>query len=110
MSIRKLIDAIDVKFPEPSEMVAAEIMAFIDNYAAENEQEYKKLRANGQLSFGKFRGYSIKELCLTPKGIDYVQWLLSCGWFTEDKYEALHADIKECGVTKKKASKRAPLV
>ena len=104
LATSKLIEAVNQRYPDLTEINGADLMQFIQEYSDRQYEEYKKLKANRELHFGKYKGYTIKELCLTTKGKDYMIWLMSQTWFSEDKYPDLYDDIKSCGL-KKKSSK-----
>ena len=41
---------------------------------------------------------TVKEICGSDKGKDYLQWLLKQAWFVEEKNEQLFTDLRSCGV------------
>jgi hypothetical protein len=98
MSLSKFAIAFDERF----KTMPIEYRTFIDEYLENEKKEYENNRQNGKLTFGKYRGYSIKELALTEKGKDYLQWLLAQAFFTEDKFSDLHKELKELKIKKKK--------
>ena len=104
MSLSKFAIAFDERF----KTMPVEYRTFIDEYMQNEKKEYENNKQNGKLTFGKYRGYSIKELSLTTKGKDYLQWLLAQTFFTEDKFPDLHKELKELKI-KKKSTKLTPL-
>jgi hypothetical protein len=104
MSLVKFATAIDEKFPE----MPSEYKDFITSYIEAEQKVYTDNKSNGKITFGKYKGYSVKELALTAKGKDYLQWLMSQTFFTEDKFPDLYNQLKELKI-KKKATKLAPL-
>jgi len=104
MSLVKFATAIDEKFPS----LPAEYKDFIAAYIETEHKAYTNDKNNGKLTFGKYRGYSVKELSLTEKGRDYLKWLMSQDFFTEDKFSDLYRELKDCKI-KKKPTKLTPL-
>jgi hypothetical protein len=104
MSLSKFAIAFDERF----KTMPIEYRTFIDEYMENEKKEYDSNKQNGKLTFGKYRGYSIKELSLTQKGKEYLEWLMSQTFFTEDKFSDLHKELKELKIKKKK-TKLAPL-
>jgi len=104
MSLSKFAIAFDERF----KTMPIEYRTFIDEYLENEKKEYNNNKQNGKLTFGKYRGYSIKELALTQKGKEYLEWLMSQTFFTEDKFSDLHKELKELKIKKKK-SKLTPL-
>ena len=86
---------------------STQVIAMIDLFAEEEQKKYDELKKDRKLSFGKYRGYTVRELALTQKGKDYLSWLLGQGWFVE-KNKTLVEEIGELGI-KKKSFKRTPL-
>ena len=85
----------------------AVVFRLIDEFADMEEKRYAMLRKDKKLTFGKYRGYTVKELALTEKGATYCAWLLSQTWFVE-KNSHLVDEIKELGIKPAKF-KRTPL-
>ena len=104
MSLVKFQTALSDAFPALDPAVTT----FIQDYIATEQASYTKNKENKALTWGKYAGYTIKELCLTEKGKSYVEWLLSQAFFTEDKFGDLIAECKALGI-KKKVQKKAPL-
>ena len=79
------------------------IIDFLDNKINEQKEEFKLNKDTGRVSFGKYRGFLIKEIikCPSGKGTGYLEWLLCQSWFSEDKYPDLYTQIKECKIKKK---------
>lgn len=100
MSLQKLIDHLDVKFFDLSKHSAADLYQGILDYKAKQDQEYKKLKTENKITFGKYKGFSIKELTSTLKGKDYCRWLLKQEWFTE-KFTDLIEEMERFGIKKK---------
>lgn len=90
------------------EMSKDDLISWIKAYIEKEQESYSKNKENKALTFGKYKGYTVKELSLTPKGKDYIQWLLNQQWFTEDKFSSLYEEIKALNI-KKKPVKKATL-
>lgn len=104
MSLVKFQIAIDEKFPT----MPVEYKQFIQEYIETEQKAYDNNKSNGKITFGKYKGYSVKELSLTVKGKEYLQWLMAQTFFTEDKFRDLYKELNELKI-KKKATKLAPL-
>jgi hypothetical protein len=104
MSLLKFAIALDEKFPT----LPNEYKEFIQAYIETEQKAYESNKSNGKLTFGKYRGYSVKELSLTIKGKDYLQWLMSQTFFTSEKFPDLYKELNELKI-KKKATKLALL-
>ena len=105
MALRNLIEKLEDKFPDDTEHP---IMKFIVEYTAEEAKKYDDNKSKGEIHWGKFKGYTPKELSLTDKGKDYLGWCLSQTWLTDDKFGAFIAECNKLGI-KKKVVKRVPL-
>ena len=108
MSLQKLYDQLNEKLNTTPEMTKEDILGWIKAYNKKEQETYSKNKENKALTFGKYKGYTVKELSLTPKGKDYIQWLLNQNWFVEDKFATLYEEIKAVGI-KKKPMKKASL-
>ncbi len=104
MSLSKFAIAFDERF----KTMPVEYRTFIDEYMENEKKEYNNNKQNGKLTFGKYRGYSVKELALTEKGKEYLQWLLAQTFFTVDKFPDLHKELNDLKIKKKK-TKLTPL-
>ena len=104
MSLLKFAIALDEKFPT----LPNEYKEFIQAYIETEQKAYESNKSNGKLTFGKYRGYSVKELSLTIKGKDYLQWLMSQTFFTSEKFPDLYKELDNLKI-KKKTTKLAPL-
>jgi hypothetical protein len=104
MSLSKFAIAFDERF----KTMPIEYRTFIDEYLENEKKQYDANKQNGKITFGKYKGYSVKELALTDKGKDYLQWLMAQTFFTEDKFPDLHKELKDLKIKKKK-TKLAPL-
>ena len=107
MSLNKLISAINQDFDLENKS-ASELLDFITVYAEKDREQYQKNKQNRAIHFGKWKGFTIKELSVSDKGRSYVEWLLTQQWFEESKYPDLFEDIKACNI-KKKNFRRAVL-
>ena len=83
------------------------VFAHIDAFAENEEKKYEALRKDKKLSFGRYRGYTVKELSVSEKGREYLGWLVSQTWFIQ-KNQHLVDEINELGIKPKKY-KRTPL-
>ena len=109
MALRALIQKLEEKFPtETLSADASTIMTFITEYADEEAKKYEQNKANNAITWGKYKGYTPKELSLTEKGKDYLAWCLSQTWMTDDKFGSFIAECSKLGI-KKKIIKRVPL-
>ena len=97
-----------IAFHERFSTMPIEYRTFIDEYMQNEKKEYDSNKQNGKLTFGKYRGYSIKELALTQKGKEYLEWLMAQTFFSEEKFPDLHKELKELKIKKKK-TKLTPL-
>jgi hypothetical protein len=79
----------------------------IDEFAALEDKKYQALRKDKKFTFGKYRGYTVKELGITDKGKEYLSWILGQTWFVENNSHLVE-EIKELGIKPKKF-KRTPL-
>ena len=104
MSLSKFAIAFDERF----KTMPVEYRTFIDEYLENEKREYENNKSNGKITFGKYKGYSVKELALTDKGKDYLQWLMSQEFFSEQKFPDLHNELKILKIKKKK-TKLTPL-
>ena len=85
-----------------------EIYNFVEKYMEEQQKSYQKSKENREISWGKYKNYTVKQLSLTDIGKQYLSWSLQQNWMTEDKFGWFIDDCKAVGI-KKKAVKRAPL-
>lgn len=97
-----------IAFGERFTAMPVEYRTFIDEYMENERKEYDNNKCNGKITFGKYKGYSVKELALTEKGKDYLQWLMSQEFFSDQKFPDLHKELRELKIKKKK-TKLAPL-
>jgi len=98
--IQKLLEHLNQKFDDISMTTGSELYQSIEEYKKEQDTKYQKLKQEGKISFGKYKGYSIKEMTRTMKGKDYLRWLLQQTWFTE-KFTDLVEQIEKEGIKKK---------
>lgn len=98
MEVVKLQEALKLQFPELDEKV----ITFIDTYIEDIKTKKKQLRNDGKLSFGKYKGFLPKELAETETGRNYLTWLFSQEYFTQDKFGDLYDTLVELGIKKKK--------
>ena len=76
-------------------------MAFIEDYSKKESEQYRKNKENKALTFGKWKGFTVKELSVSDKGKAYLEWLLSQTWCSEDKFGYIHDECKLLKITKK---------
>jgi hypothetical protein len=98
MSLLKFQTEFNTMFPN----MPVEYSEFIKNYIEQEQKAYESNKSNGKLTFGKFKGYSVKELSLTIKGKEYLQWLMSQTFFTDDKFPDLFKELNDLKIKKKK--------
>ena len=80
---------------------ATTLDSLIEEFAQIKKAEYDKLKADRKLSFGKYRGYTVKELSASEKGREYLSWLLGQTWFAE-RNSILVDEIRKLGIKRKK--------
>jgi uncharacterized protein (DUF3820 family) len=98
--IQKLLEHLNEKFPVISMTTGTELYSEIEEYKKEEDAKYQKLKQEGKITFGRYKGYSVTEMTRTSKGKDYLRWLLQQGWFTEKFVDLVEAIEKE-GIKKK---------
>ena len=101
--IQDLVEFLTEKMPTTFD----EVKVLIQEFEVQEQAKYTDMKKDNKLTFGKYRGYTPKELALTEKGKEYLSWLLTQDWVLE-KRESLVVQIKELGI-KKKSLKRTPL-
>lgn len=79
----------------------------IDAFAEKSYQEYKQNQADGKITWGKYKGYTVKELNMTDKGKSYLQWMMGQDWVKQNKPHVID-EIKGLGI-RPKTFKRVPL-
>ena len=104
MSLTKFRELLVEQLKE--QMVSADgvlILEFLDKQIVEQKAEYKLNKDTGRISFGKYKGFTIKDVlkCPSGKGESYIQWLMNQSWFVDDKYPDLYQQIKDCKIKKK---------
>ena len=99
MSLQKLIEHLDKNFFNPAEHKGEEIYQAVLDFKKTQDEEYKKLKTENKLVFGKYKGFTVKELTKTMKGKDYCRWLLKQEWFTE-KFDDLIEEMAKYGIKK----------
>jgi len=104
MALTKFTLALKEKFPELDQEVAD----WISEYSDREQKEWHDNKADGKLTFGKYKGYSLDELAKADKGKEYLQWLLAQSFFSEEKFSGYHKKLKELNI-KKKPVKKQPL-
>jgi hypothetical protein len=90
------------------DMSTENILDFIDEFITEQDDQYRKNKENKALSFGKWKGFTIKELSVSDKGKSYLEWLLSQQWCSEDKFGYIHEECRLLNI-KKKIQRKAVL-
>jgi len=99
MSLLKLKTALKTYLTStdsPSDV--SQVVDFINDYVDASISEYKSNVKNNCINFGKWKGMTIKEVCASEKGKDYLTWLLKQSWFSEEKNALLFDDLRTCGV------------
>ena len=107
MSLIKFKNSLIEAFPDIA-VDNEEIYNFVEKYMEEQQKSYQKSKENREISWGKYKNYTVKQLSLTDIGKQYLSWSLQQNWMTEDKFGWFIDDCKAVGI-KKKAVKRAPL-
>ena len=109
MALKLLRTALLDKLEEDNTInTITEVTEFIDQYIEEEDEKYRKNKKNKALTFGRWKGFTVKELSVSDKGKSYLEWLLTQQWFSEDKFADIHEECKTLGI-KKKITKRACL-
>lgn len=99
MSLLKLKTALKTYLTSPDSDVSTQsVVDFINVYIDASVSEYKSNVKNNCINFGKWKGMTIKEVCASEKGKDYLTWLLKQSWFSEEKNALLFDDLRTCGV------------
>ena len=99
MSLLKLKTALKTYLTSPeSPHDVSQVVDFINDYVDASVSEYKSNVKNNCINFGKWKGMTIKEVCSSEKGKDYLTWLLKQSWFSEEKNALLFDDLRTCGV------------
>jgi hypothetical protein len=98
MSLLKLKTALKTYLTSNSPSDVTEVVDFINDYVDASVTEYKTNIKNNCLNFGKWKGMTIKEVCSSEKGKDYLSWLLKQSWFSEEKNALLFDDLRTCGI------------
>ena len=107
MSLIKFKNSLIEAFPDIT-VDNEEIYNFVEKYMEEQQKSYQKSKENREISWGKYKNYTVKQLSLTDIGKQYLSWSLQQNWMTEYKFGWFIDDCKAVGI-KKKAVKRAPL-
>ena len=99
MSLLKFKSALKTYLTSPDSDVSTQsVVDFINVYIDASVSEYKSNVKNNCINFGKWKGMTIKEVCASEKGKDYLTWLLKQSWFSEEKNALLFDDLRTCGV------------
>ena len=98
MSLTKLQEGLK-KFTDDDK--AIDIISYVNDFIDEQTAQYKQNKENNCLTFGKWKGFTMKEMAANEKGKSYIKWLLAQTWFSEDKFEDLFNDMRQCGLLKK---------
>ena len=99
--IQRLIENLGEKFEDISMVTGSEIYQAVEDFKKDEDDKYQKLKQEGKITFGKYKGYTIAEMQRTSKGKDYLRWLLQQTWFTE-KFTDLVEQIEAIPITIKK--------
>lgn len=87
--------------------VYGRVHTMIDDFSEEESKKYRENKEAGKLTWGKYKGYSVKELNMTEKGKDYLRWMIGQDWVKQNKPHIVE-QIKELGIKPKKFT-RTPL-
>ena len=98
MSLAKLQEGLN-KFSDTDS--GRDVLEYVNDFIAEQQKQYKDNKESRCLTFGKWKGFSMKEMADDDKGRSYIQWLIKQTWFTEDKFEDLFDDMRTHGLLKK---------
>ena len=83
------------------DMTTSAVMDYIDTFIDKEQKKYETLKDKKALTFGKFKGFTVKEVAAAPKGKSYLEWLLGQTWCTEDKFQYIYDGCKELNIKKK---------
>ena len=107
-AIKQLRETLVEKMIVNPDISVSGIMDSIDEFITEQDNQYQKNKDNKALTFGKWKGFTIKELSVSDKGKSYLEWLLSQQWCDEQKFGYIHEECKALNI-KKKVQKRPVL-
>ena len=86
---------------EGHQVTADQLMEFIDTYCETERAKYQELKKNNLITWGKFKGMSVKELASTAKGKSYLEWTLRQTWVTPDRFGWFIEECQKEGIQKK---------
>ena len=99
MSLIKFKDALLEQMPELDN--TNPVFKFLQEYIETEQKFYKANKKDNKLTFGKFSGYSIKEVAASEKGKSYLEWMMSQSWFTAEKFPEHYEELKRLKIKKK---------
>jgi len=94
MSLSQLVT--DLEIAHPSTRLSAqakEIVDWITSYVNEKNKEYNANKDLGLITFGKFKGQSVKAVAGLEKGNEYLAWVSRQQWMTADKFPVLYPQL-----------------
>jgi hypothetical protein len=100
MSLVKFRDALVAEIPDVD--TSNKVFKFLQDYIENDIKLYKSNKKDNKLTFGKFAGYTIKEVASGgDKGKSYLEWLMAQSWFTEEKFPNEYEELKRLKIKKK---------
>ena len=78
MALQKLQNELSALFT--AESTATEILEHISKYIANEQAQYSELRTSGKITFGKYKGRLVSDLCGSQEGLQYLAWALDQEW------------------------------
>ena len=92
----RLTQLIELNKPEPEP--EPEIPDMLDLARDFLENKENETPTSEVMTFGKFKGLTIKEIQATKPGKDYLGWLLRQQWCTEDKFGFIYEGCREFSI------------
>jgi hypothetical protein len=99
MSLLKFKDALLEHIPDLDNTNV--VFKFLQEYIENEQKIYKANKKDNKLTFGKFSGYTIKEVASSEKGKSYLEWLMAQSWFVPDKFPEHYEELKRLKIKKK---------
>ena len=98
MALQKLKVSITDFIVDNPDAEKQDLLNHIFQYIDADYKTYQSNKANDLLTFGKYKSHSVAQILELPKGRDYLKWLLSQTWMTEDKFEYIFRACRENNV------------
>ena len=115
MSAKELLRLINKKYQLTNENLehsynctVYELIETIKSYVKEADDKYNKNKQEHRLTFGKYKGFTIEEMSRNERTRNYLSWLLSNNWMTEDKFPYIYSECEKFNI-KKNSHRKPPL-